>query len=105
MMSKKLVSALVLGCVALGVVLGSLVTEALSQPAQADDMVCNEPQVIYSGPFRNIHFRVAGEQLQKALHRNEVVLYGNLLVFKENKIPMEAVSLYTLKNLNITLNQ
>ena len=103
-MSRKVLSALVLGCVALGVVLGSMVTEAVSQTAQADDMVCNEPQTIYKGPFRNIHYRVAGEQLQKALHRDEVVLYGNLLVFKENNIPMEAVSLYNLKNLNITLS-
>ena len=103
-MSKKFLSVMVLGCVSLGIVLGSLVTEAVNQPAQADDMVCNEPQTIYTGPFRNIHFRVAGEQLQKALHRDEVVLYGNLLVFKENNIPMEAVSLYSLKNLNITLS-
>ena len=103
-MSKKFLSVMVLGCVGLGIVLGSLVTEAVNQPVRADDMVCNEPQTIYKGPFRNIHFRVAGEQLQKALHRDEVVLYGNLLVFKENNIPMEAVSLYSLKNLNITLS-
>lgn len=103
-MSKKFLSVMALGCVGLGIVLGSLGTEAVSQPAQADDRVCSEPQTIYKGPFRNIHFRVAGEQLQKALHRDEVALYGNLLVFKENNIPMEAVSLYSLKNLNITLS-
>ena len=103
-MSKKFLSVMVLGCIGLGIVLGALVTEAVNKPAQADDMVCNEPQTIYKGPFRNVHFNVAGMELQKALHRDEVVLYGNLLVFKENNIPMEAVSLYNLRNLNITLS-
>ena len=103
-MSKKFVLVLAVGCIGLGVVLGSLALEAVSRPALADDMVCNEPQTIYQGPFRNIHYRVAGEQLQKALHRNEMVLYGNLLVFKENNEVKEAVSLYNLKNLNVTLS-
>ena len=102
-MSKKFVMVLALGCVGLGVVLGSLALEAVNQPAFGDDMVCNEPQTIYKGPFRNVHYRVAGEQLQKALHRNEMVLYGNLLIFKENDEVKEAVSLYNLKNLNVTL--
>jgi len=85
--------------------LGALTFEAVNQPALAAGQDGgNEPQVIYKGPFRNIHYRVAGEQLQKALHRNEVVLYGNLLVFKENNDIKEAVSLYNLKNLNVTLS-
>jgi hypothetical protein len=95
---------MVLGCIGLGMLLGALTLEAVNQPALAvGEDGDNEPQVIYKGPFRNIHYRVAGEQLQKALHRNEVVLYGNLLVFKENGDPKEAVSLYNLKNLNVTL--
>ena len=104
-MGKRMTVLLCVVCVGLGVLFGNLTgsgTERSALAAPGSDG-STEPVTVYKGPFRNVNYRVQGLELQKALHVNEIVLFKDLLVFKENNVPTQAVSVYALENLNITV--
>ena len=104
-MGKRMTVLLCAVCIGLGALIGSLTgsgPERLALAAPGPDGSAG-PVTVYKGPFRNVNYRVQGLELQKALHVNEIVLFKDLLVFKENDICTQAVSVYSLQNLNVTL--
>lgn len=100
-MSKKSVAMMVVACLGLGAVLGSLAREALNEPAMAAGGRAKSGEVVWSGPPRIVNYRVEGQELQKALQVDEISVHGNLVVFRGGQEIRAAVSLYALGNFQV----
>jgi hypothetical protein len=76
--------------------------EALNRPAVAAGDEAGGRNVIWSGSPSNVNYRIQpGQELQKAMHVNEIALHEGLLVFRDGSNIRAAVSLFALTNFQI----
>ncbi len=100
-MSKRAQGLAAVVCIGVGVLLGALTNEALNRPAAAAGEQTGGRNVVWSGTPSNVNYRVQGQELQKAMHVNEIALHEGLLVFRDGSNIRAAVSLFALTNFQI----